>query len=130
MRLVRPEGRTAWFEATGPEGKPAMLSITETLNDEEDLLERLLAVGQIRHPNLVAIREAAVAHIDETPLVIAVMEPTEENLGDVLRERPLNATEARQVLDALVAGLGAMHARGLVHGRVEAAKRAGHGRDD
>jgi eukaryotic-like serine/threonine-protein kinase len=120
-RLVRPEGRTAWFEATGPEGKPAMLSITETLNDEEDLLERLWAVGQIRHPNVVAIREAAVAHIDETPLVIAVMEPTEENLGDVLRERPLNATEARQVLDALVAGLGAMHGRGLVHGRVEAA---------
>lgn len=119
-RLVRPEGRTAWFEATGPEGKPAMLSITETLNDEEDLLERLWAVGQVRHPNVVAIREAAVAHIDDTPLVIAVMEPTEENLADVLRERPLNATEARQVLDALVAGLGALHARGLVHGRVEA----------
>lgn len=119
-RLVRPEGRTAWFEATGPEGKTAMLSVTETLNDEEDLLERLFAVGQIRHPNLVAVREAAVAHVDETPLVIAVMEPTEQNLGDVLRERPLNAMEARQVLDALVAGLGALHARGLVHGRVEA----------
>ena len=121
QRLVRPEGRTAWFEATGPEGKPVMLSITETLNDEEDLLERLWAAGQVRHPNVVAIREAAVAHIDDTPLVIAVMEPTEENLADVLRERPLNASEARQVLDALVAGLGAMHARGLVHGRVEAA---------
>ncbi|HEX3662614.1 MAG TPA: SPOR domain-containing protein [Acidobacteriaceae bacterium] len=119
-RLVRPEGRTAWFEATGPEGKPAMLSITETLNDEEDLLERLWAVGQIRHPNVVAVREATVAHVDDTPLVIAVMEPTEENLADVLRERLLNATEARQVLDALVAGLGALHARGLVHGRVEA----------
>ncbi|MGA8161752.1 MAG: SPOR domain-containing protein [Acidobacteriaceae bacterium] len=119
-RLVRPEGRTAWFEATGPDGKPAMLSITETLNDEEDLLERLWAVGQIRHPNVVAIREATVAHVDDTPLVIAVMEPTEENLADVLTERPLNAAEARQVLDALVAGLGAMHARGLVHGRVEA----------
>jgi hypothetical protein len=121
IRLVRPEGRTAWFEATGPDGKPAILSITETLNDEEDLLERLWAVGQIRHPNVVSIREAAVAHVDDTPLVIAAMEPTEENLADVLRERPLNAAEARQVLDALVAGLGAMHARGLVHGRVEAA---------
>ncbi|HZZ39618.1 MAG TPA: SPOR domain-containing protein [Acidobacteriaceae bacterium] len=120
-RLVRPEGRTAWFEATGPEGRPAMLSITETLNDEEDLLERLWAAGQIRHPNVVAIREAAVAHVDDTPLVIAVMEPTEENLSDVLRERSLNAMEARQVLDALIAGLGAIHARGLVHGRVEAA---------
>ncbi|MGA7524124.1 MAG: SPOR domain-containing protein [Acidobacteriaceae bacterium] len=119
-RLVRPEGRTAWFEATGPEGKPAMLSITETLNDEDDLLERLWAAGQIRHPNVVAIREAAVAHIDGIPLVIAVMEPTEENLADVLRERLLNAAEARQVLDALVAALGAIHARGMVHGRVEA----------
>lgn len=120
-RLVRPEGRTAWFEATASDGRSAMLSITETLNDEEDLLERLWAAGQIRHPNVVAIREAAVARIDETPVVIAAMEPTEENLADVLRDRSLNAAEARQVLDALLAALGAMHGRGLIHGRVEAA---------
>jgi hypothetical protein len=119
-RLVRPEGRNAWFEGMGPDGQPAMISITEALNDEEELLERLRAAVLIRHPNVVAVREALLSHIDDTPVVVAVMEPTEENLGDVLRERVLDVTEARQVLDALLAALTAIHGRGLVHGRMEA----------
>lgn len=120
-RLVRPEGRTAWFEATDVDGKGLMVSITEALNDEDELLERYRAAAEIRHPNVVAIRESRISHIDDTPVVVAEMETTEENLGDVLRERALNATETRQVLDAALAGLAAIHARGLVHGRMEAA---------
>lgn len=120
-RLVRPEGRTAWFEATDVDGKPVMVSITEALNDEDDLLERYKAASEIRHANVVAIREARISHIDDTPIVVAEMEATEENLGDVLRERALNATETRQVLDAALAGLAAIHGHGLVHGRMEAA---------
>jgi hypothetical protein len=49
------------------------------------------------------------------------MESTDENLGDVLRERSLQAAEAQQVLRALVQGLTAIHAAGLVHGRMEPA---------
>jgi hypothetical protein len=120
-RLVRPEGRTAWFEAIGADGMPIMLSITEALNDEDELLARLQAAAEIRHPNVVAIREAAISHLDDTPVVVAAMEMTEENLGDVLRERTLSAAEGRQVLDAVLAALGAIHARGLVHRHMEAA---------
>ena len=118
--LVRPEGRTAWFTATA-EGRALMLSITETLNDDEELLARLHAAAQIQHPSVVAIEEARAAHVDDTPVVLAAMEPTDENLGDVLRERRLQAAEAQQVLRALVQGLAAIHARGLVHGRMEPA---------
>jgi hypothetical protein len=119
-RLVRPEGRRAWFEAIGPDGVPVMLSITEALNDEDELIERLRAASQIRHPNVVAIREGAISHLDDVPVVVAEMELTEENLGDVLRDRVLTAAEGRQVLDAVLAALGAMHAHGLVHRHVEA----------
>ena len=119
-RLVRPEGRTAWFEAIGPDGVPVMLSVTEALNDEDELLARLSAAAEIRHPNVVAIREATISHLDDTPVVVGVMEMTEENLGDVLRERTLSAAEGRQVLDAVLAALGAMHAHGLVHKHIEA----------
>jgi eukaryotic-like serine/threonine-protein kinase len=52
-------------------------------------------------------------------VVIAAMEATDENLGDVLRERRLNAAEAQQVLRALVQAVAAIHAQGLVHGRME-----------
>jgi hypothetical protein len=120
-RLVRPEGRRAWFEAIGPDGVPVMLSITEALNDEDELLERLQAAAEMRHPNVVAIREAVISHLDDVPVVVAAMEMTEENLGDVLRDRLLTAAEGRQVLDAVLAALGMMHAHGLVHGHVDAA---------
>jgi len=120
-KLVRPEGRTAWFEATDVDGNPVMVSITEALNDEDELLERFEAAAAIRHPNVVSIMESRISRVDETPVVVAAMEMTEENLGDVLRERSLNATETRQVLDSVLAGLSAFHARGLVHGRMEAA---------
>lgn len=119
-RLLRPEGRTAWFEATGPDGKQAMVSLTEALNDEEELMARLRAAATIRHPNVVAIREAQLARVDETPMVMAAMEATDENLAEVLRERALEAAEARLLMDALLQGLAAIHARRLVHGRMQA----------
>jgi len=119
-RLVRPEGRRAWFEAIGPDGVPMMLSITEALNDEDELMERMSAARDIRHPNVVAIREARTSHLDDVPVVVVAMEMTEENLGDVLRERLLTPVEGRQVLDAVLAALGALHGHGLVHGHMEA----------
>lgn len=119
-RLVRPEGRRAWFEAIGPDGLPVMLSITEALNDEDELVERLRAAAQIHHPNVVAIREAAISHLDDIPIVVAEMETTDENLADVLRDRVLTPAEGRQLLDAVLAALGAIHAHGLVHKHVEA----------
>lgn len=119
VRLVRPEGRVAWFEAVSIDGKPLMLSITETLNDDDELLHRLRAAAEIRHPNLVRIIDAVPDQIDDSPVVIAAMERTEENLEDVLRDRVLNSSEAQVVLDALVQGIAAIHARGLIHGRME-----------
>jgi eukaryotic-like serine/threonine-protein kinase len=122
-RLVRTEGRRAWFETQldSPDAHPALIILTESLNDEDVLLERLHAVRQIRHPNLVAVLDCGVTTLKDTPLVYAVTERTEENLEDVLRERPLSSEEALQLLDGLLGGLTAIHARKLHHGRLEAA---------
>ena len=119
-RLMRPEGRNAWFDATGVDGKPAILSLTETLNDEEELLARLRAAAAIHHPNVVAVRDARLVWMNDTPVVLAAMEATEENLAEVLRERALEPMEARLLLSALLQGLAAIHARRLVHGRMVA----------
>jgi eukaryotic-like serine/threonine-protein kinase len=119
-KLVRTEGRRAWFETQLGE-KPALIILTESLNDEDVLVERLRAVEQIQHPNVVAVQASGTTTLKDTPLVYAVTERTEENLEDVLRERPLNPEEAREMLDGLLSALSAIHARGLVHGRMEAA---------
>ena len=120
-KLVRTEGRRAWFETQQGDGKTALIILTESLNDEDVLLERLQSVEKIHHPNLVAVRAAGATSLKDTPLVYAITEHTEENLDDVLRERPLSAEEARELLEGLLSALSVIHSRGLVHGRMEAA---------
>lgn len=119
-KLVRSEGRCGWFE-TQFEDKPAIISLIESLNDEKTLLERLRAVEKISDPNVVAIYETAATRLRATPLVYVVMEQTEENLEDILRERTLSAEETKQVADGLVNALRAIHKEHLVCGRLEAA---------
>jgi hypothetical protein len=117
-RLVRSEGRYGWFE-TSFEGKPAILSVIESLNDEEALLARILAASRVRHRNVVAIHDAGVARVLDTPLVYAVLEMTEENLEDVLRVRALTEEETRQVAESLVQALQAIHNERLLCGELE-----------
>jgi hypothetical protein len=120
-KLVRSEGRCAWFETRLLNEKPAIISVTESLNDEAALLARLKAAEKVRHPNVAAILETGTVTLQDTPLVFAVMEFTEENLEDVLRARALSAEETRQVAESLTGALGAVHKERLVCGRLEAA---------
>lgn len=119
-KLVRTEGRCAWYESRSGD-KPVLISLTESLNDEVTLLERLKAAGKVHQQNVAEIFESGATVLQETPLVYAVMEFTEENLDDVLRVRALSADETRQVADGLIAALTAIHKERLVCGRVEAA---------
>jgi eukaryotic-like serine/threonine-protein kinase len=123
LRLVRSEGRTAWFETEIPENgtHPATISLTESLTDVDEVTERLQAAQQIQHPNLVAISKVGYARLDRTLFVYAVMEHTDQNLSDVLREQALSTPEAHQIAEAMVGALTEIHQRGLVHGRVEPA---------
>ncbi len=130
--LLRSEGRTAWFETERPGGGRAVISLAESMNDEATLLARLEAASRLKHPNLITIFETGSATVrdphagtpgaeGDTPLVYGVMEPFDEGLADVLRERPLTAEETGEIADSLLPALEAVHAAGLVHGRVEPA---------
>ena len=54
--------------------------------------------------------------LDGTHLVYAVMEPTDAELAEVLRERVLTGDETRQVGLSVVDALRALHAKEMVHG--------------
>ena len=122
-RLVRSEGRTAWFETETHEGesRPAIISLTESLTDADEVTERLETARRLKHPNLVAIDKVGRTRIDGTLFVYAIMEHTDQDLSDVLRGRTLSKEEARQVAEALVGALTTIHREGWVHGRVEPA---------
>ena len=118
--LLRSEGRTAWFATTDTERQPAVLSVFEALNDEDTVEARLRTAAGVRHPNLLTIRGTGVARLDDEPLVYALMEPFEQTLAEVLRDRPLTADEAREVADSLLSALETVEAAGLYHGHVDA----------
>jgi len=122
-RLVRSEGRTAWFETetSDPRPVPATISLTEALTDADEIVARLEAAQQLNHPNLVSITKVGQVRVDNTLLVYALMEPIEQSLSDVLQNQALTADEGREVAEALVGGLTAIHQKGMSHGRVEAA---------
>ena len=122
-RLVRSEGRSAWFETEigSPQNTPATISLTEAVTDADEVAERLDAARNLKHPNLVSITKVGQASIDNTFVVYAVMEHIEQNLGEVLQSQALSTEEGREVAEALVGALTAIHAQGMSHGHVEAA---------
>jgi eukaryotic-like serine/threonine-protein kinase len=122
-RLVRSEGRTAWFETetSDPRPVPATISLTEALTDADEVVARLEAAQHFNHPNLVSITKVGQVRVDNTLVVYALMEPIEQSLSDVLQSQALSADEGREVAEALVGGLTAIHQKGMSHGRVEAA---------
>jgi eukaryotic-like serine/threonine-protein kinase len=122
-RLVRSEGRSAWFETeTGqPQNTPATISLTEALTDADEVAARLEAAQQLKQPNLVSITKVGQVRVDNTLVVYAVMEHIEQSLSDVLQSQALSPEEGREVAEALVGALTAIHQAGMSHGHVEAA---------
>ena len=120
-KLLRPEGRSAFFSTSNGTGTPAVIRLIEAHFDESEILNRWRVVAEINQINLVHLRKYGQATLDETPLVYAVMEPTEASLAEVLADRPLTPDETRQVATSVVAALEALHSRNLVHEHIEPA---------
>lgn len=118
-RLLRTEGRSALFTTTRPDGKPAVLRLTEALNDQAVLQARYRAIQAAGDKYLVRVEGFGDAELDGTPLSYAVLEPTQESLADILAQRRLAPEEAQEVATVVAGGLAALHAQGLVHGLLE-----------
>ncbi len=118
--LIGPKGRSAYFTTKDEGSGPAVIRLIESLNDEEEILARWRTVTGLRQEHLVAVLACGQTVIDGTHLVYAVMEPTDAELAEVLRERALTADETRQVALSVADGLEVLHAKGLVHEHVEA----------
>ena len=126
-KLQRSEGRTAWFSTEDPGGGPAVISVFEALNDEDAVQARLQAAARFQHPGLLVIRRTGAGRLEDESLVYAVMEPFDQTLADVLRDRTLAPDEAREVAETLLSTLEAVEAAGLYHGHVDASGVLGVG---
>jgi hypothetical protein len=120
-RLLRPEGRSAFFATGDASGTPQVIRLTESLNDEDEILERLRQVSEVHQENLVEIKLYGQTTFDGVALTYALMEPTDASLSEILTERPLTVAETKEVALSLVAALTALHGQGLIHEHIEPA---------
>jgi eukaryotic-like serine/threonine-protein kinase len=118
-RLIRPEGRSAFFSTSNGTGVPTVIRLIESHFDGDEILSRWRGVETLNHSNLVQLKSFGREVVDETQLVYAVFEPVDANLGEMLRERALTEEETRQVATSLLAAIEALHANGFVHEHVE-----------
>ena len=120
-RLIRPEGRSAFFSTSNGSGGPTVIRLIESHFDDEEILSRWRGIQALNHPNLVKLIQFGSVTLDETSLVYAVMEPVDANMAEIVAERRLTAQETKQVATSLASALEALHANGFVHEHIEAA---------
>ena len=73
----------------------------------------------LSHPHLLPIFEAGRCEMGEVRLLYVVMEYAEENLSEILPQRPLTPAEARDMLRPVLDALEYLHGKGFVHGRLK-----------
>ena len=83
------------------------------------LVERWNRAATLNHPHLIRIFAAGTWALAGTPLAYFAMEYAEENLAEVLRERPLTTDETREMLLPVADALAYLHGQGLVHGNLK-----------
>jgi hypothetical protein len=118
-KLLQPEGRSAFFSTPNGSGEPTVIRLIESHFDDEEILARWRGVEALNHPNLVRLKKFGQVELDGTPLVYAVMEPAEANLGEIISERRLSVDETRDVATSLVSALDALHMHGFIHEHIE-----------
>lgn len=75
----------------------------------------------LSHPNLIRLYRTGRCQLGDTNLIFVVMEYAEENLGQIIPERPLTPAEAREMLEPALNALAYLHGQDLVHGSLKPA---------
>lgn len=103
-----------------PAGAKAAIKFTEADGpDAERELARLGMAAKLNHPHLISIFDFGRCQIDGTPLVYSVMEHADEDLAQILPQRPLTPAEVSEMLAPLLDGLSYLHGNGFVHTRIK-----------
>jgi TonB family protein len=101
----------------GGSQKAVIKLIAASLNADRQL-SRWTVAAKLSHPHLIRLFEMGRCRFDGTPLLYLVMEYAEEDLSQIIPQRPLTPTEVGDMLPPVLDTLSYLHSKGLVHGRI------------
>lgn len=102
-----------------PSQKAAIKLIPADPGVSDHQLAQWRAAAQLSHPHLIRILEAGRCQLDGTPVLYLVMEYADEDLSQILPQRPLAPAEVIELLPPLLDALSYLHGKGFVHRRVK-----------
>jgi TonB family protein len=77
------------------------------------------AATALSHPHLIRLFHSGRCEMDAAPFLYVVTEFADEVLAEILPERPLTPSEAREMLDPVLDALSYLHGKGFLHGRLK-----------
>jgi len=107
-------------ELPGPPSRQAAIKLVpaDTANAEARIAGWAAATA-LSHPHLMGLFASGRCQIDDAALLYAVTEYAEENLAQILPDRPLTPTEAREMLAPVLDALAYLHGKGFAHGHLK-----------
>ncbi len=122
QRWLGGSGRNDVFLTELPGGTSQKAAIKLTPADALDADAYIVswaAAGALLHPQLMRLFHTGRCEINGTRFIYSVSEFAEEDLSQIIPERPLTPTEAREMLHPVLEALSYLHEQGFVHGRVK-----------
>jgi TonB family protein len=105
----------------GQDPRKAAIKLVRAREDAELELSRKEQAAKLSHPNLLPLLRVGRCRLNEVEHLYVVMEYAEENLSQLLPQRPLSAAEAREVLAPILDALAYLHDNGFAHARIKPA---------
>jgi len=102
-----------------PQRRAAIKLIPADESEAQARIRVWSSTAALSHPHLMRIFQTGSWRVDNNLLVYAVMEFAEQNLSQILPERPLTPAETREMLEPVLDALGYLHENGYVHGHLK-----------
>ena len=99
--------------------RAALKLIPAVSQDAEMRLSRWATAQKLSHPNLIRLFAADHCEVNNAEFLFVVMEYAEEDLSQVLPQRPLTPAEVKDMLPQVLKALAYIHRKGLVHGHLK-----------
>jgi TonB family protein len=98
--------------------KAAIKLVEADPDDADSRIARWESAARLSHPHLLRLFHAGRCQLDGRELLYVVMERADEDLSQVLLDRPLAPAEVLDAIEPALDALAYLHAQGFAHGRV------------